>query len=159
MNKNKPNGQKLIKIIKPNIPPDLETADDLPTLIQQARDDETEIENQHFKDLMLSKMDLSRLSFRESLFENCVFTDCSFISTAVNSNRANSSAPIFIRLSFRTCFSMTVVCNMPTSAKPKSKTLFFQTAIYAVPPSPSVNFQRLNSMAQTFKKPIFSKRL
>ena len=44
MNRYTPNTQKPLKIVKPTIPPDLENTPDLLTLIQQAREDETEIE-------------------------------------------------------------------------------------------------------------------
>ncbi|WP_187389320.1 pentapeptide repeat-containing protein [Acetobacterium wieringae] len=62
----------------PNIPPVLEFTEDFFSLLAWARDEEEDIECQHFKDLTFNNEDFSQLSFRESLFENCDFSDCNF---------------------------------------------------------------------------------
>lgn len=98
-------------IKKPNVKHDLLWVYDMLPLVYEAKHDDTDVTQLHFKEVLLTNEDLSNITFRNCIFENCRFLDCivpksSFIDVFFKScDLSNSifSDGFFQRCEFNSC--------------------------------------------------------
>ncbi len=80
-----------MKILRPELYSQLEDIDDFGSLLVQAKQDDTEIEEKHIKGSVCMGEELANLRFSGTLFENCRF------------NESNLSKTSFVNVVFKNC--------------------------------------------------------